>query len=198
MPVPNIPNMLVVPLLDTVTFNMIWEDIQCSGELSTLIITEREANATARSALFTCWGSSNIEPDNHILLRNSCLYTIYPTFSFPQIDHPTSPLTNSSPHRTDIKICPHSSLTPRSSERNPIPIINTSSCFTFLVLIRFALPPVLRSAGLHFSSSYVFLFRSRSCSTFATQHRPLLRFPFLHRTILYLFLPLVQRCGSLP
>ena len=67
MPVPNIPNMLVVPLLDTVTFNMIWEDIQCSGELSTLIITEREANATARSALFTCWGSSDIEPNNHIL-----------------------------------------------------------------------------------------------------------------------------------
>ena len=67
MPVPNIPNMLAVPLLNTATFNTVWEDIQRSGELSTPIITEREANATTRSALFTCWGLSDIEPDNHIL-----------------------------------------------------------------------------------------------------------------------------------
>ena len=67
MPVPNIPNMPAAPLLDTATFDTVWEDIQRSGELSTPIITEHEANATTRSTLFTCWGLSNIEPDNRIL-----------------------------------------------------------------------------------------------------------------------------------
>ena len=37
-----------------------------------------------------------------LLLRNSCPYMIYPTFSSPRTEHPISPLTNSSPHRTDI------------------------------------------------------------------------------------------------
>ena len=83
------------------------------------------------------------------LLRNSCPYTIYPTFSSPLTEHPIYPSTNSSLHRTDIWICPHSSPTPISPRRNPVPIIDASSCFTFLVLIHFALLPVLRSAGLH-------------------------------------------------
>ena len=71
-------------------------------------------------------------------------------------------------------------------------------CFTFLVLIHFTLPPVLRSAGLHLVP--------RMFSSLDSAAIPLLlrsigspsRFPILHRTILYLFLLLVQRCGSLP
>ena len=68
------------------------------------------------------------------------------------MEDPISPSTNSSPHRTDTQTHPHSSLMPRISETRPVPILDASSCFTFLVLIRFALPPALRSAGLHFIS----------------------------------------------
>ena len=105
------------------------------------------------------------------LLRNSCPYTIYPTFSSPLIEHPISPSMNSLLHRTDIKIRPHSSPTFCSLRRDPVPILDASSCFTFLVLIRFALPPVLRSAGLHLVPRMLSSLGSRSCSTFATQHR---------------------------
>ena len=56
---------------------------------------------------------------------------------------------NTSLHRADTETHPHSLPTPLSFERNPVPILNTSSCFAFLVLIRSALPPALRSAGLH-------------------------------------------------
>ena len=83
------------------------------------------------------------------MLRNLCPYTTYPTFSSLPIDHPISPSTNSSLRRTGISIRPHLSLTPHSPRRNPVPILDVSSCFTFLVLIRSALPPVLRSIGLH-------------------------------------------------
>ena len=83
------------------------------------------------------------------LLRNSCPCTTYPTFSSPLMEDPISPLTNSSLCRTNTRTHPHSSQTPRSSKQNPVLIIDASSCFTFYVLIRFALPPVLRSTGLH-------------------------------------------------
>ena len=49
-------------------------------------------------------------------------------------DH-ISPLMNSSPHRTDTRTHPHSSPMPRTSETRSVPIIDASSCFTFLVLI---------------------------------------------------------------
>ena len=68
------------------------------------------------------------------------------------MEDPISPLTNSSLHRTDILTHPHSSPTAHTSEARPVPIIDASSCFTLFILIRFALPPVLRSAGLHFIS----------------------------------------------
>ena len=114
---------------------------------------------------------------NYHLLRNSCLYTTSPTFSFPPTERPISPSMNSLLHRTNTKICPHSLPIPHSSERNPVPILDVSPYLTFLILIRFALPPVLRSAGLYFSSSYVFLFRFCSSSTFDMQHRPSAPFP---------------------
>ena len=135
-----------------------------------------------------------------VLLRNSCPYTTYPTFSFPPMEDPISPLTNSSPHRTDTRTHPHSSPIPRASETRSVPIIDesSSSCFTFLVLICFALPPVLWSAGLHlypriFSSLDSAVAPHSLCST-----GPLVHFPFLHRTILCLVFSLVQRSGSLP
>ena len=134
----------------------------------------------------------------HKLLRNSCPYTIYPTFSSLPMKDPISPSTNSSPHRTDTRTHPHSSPTPLTSETRSVPILDTSSCFTFPVLIRFTLPPVLWSAGLHFVS------RMFSSLDSAAAPHPLrstgspYRFPFLHRMILYLVFSLVQRCGSLP
>ena len=85
----------------------------------------------------------------NLMLWNSCLHAIYPTFSFPPMEDHISPSTNSSPHRTDTRTHPHSSPMPRTSETRSVPILDTSSCFTILVLIRFALPPALRSAGLH-------------------------------------------------
>ena len=135
---------------------------------------------------------------HHIVLQNSCLYMIYPTFSSPPTEHPISPSTNSSLHWTNTKICPHSFPTPHSSKRNPVPILDASSCFTFLILIRFALPPALRSTGLH-----LVLHMFSSLGSAAAPHSlrstgPPLHFPFLHRTILHLSLLLVQQCGSLP
>ena len=132
------------------------------------------------------------------MLRNSCPYTIYPTFSSLQIERPTSLSKSSSHRRTDIKTRPHSSLTPRSPRRNPVPILVTPSCFTFFILIHSALPLVLRSAGLHlvprmFSSLDSAAAPHSLCSTSSLFH-----FPFLHHTIHDLFLLLVQRCGSLP
>ena len=126
------------------------------------------------------------------LLRNSCRYMTYPTFSSPPTDHPISPSTNSSLRRTDTGTYPHSPSTPRSARRNSVPILDASSCFTFLVLIRFALPPVLRSAGLHLVPRMFSSFDSAAalhslCSTGSP-----FRFPFLHRTILHLVFSLVQ------
>ena len=68
----------------------------------------------------------------------------------------------------------------------------------FSSLIRFALPPVLRSVGLYlaprmFSSLDSTAAPHSLCSTGSP-----FRFPFLHRTILYLVFSLVQRSGSLP
>ena len=146
-------------------------------------------------------GTSNchfpVHCDNQVL-RNSCPYTTYPTFSSPPIEHPISPSTNSLLHRTDTGICPHSSSTPRPSKQNPVPIIDASSCFTFLVLIRLALPPVLWSAGLHLVPRMFSSLDSAAAPHSLRSTGPPFRFPFLHRTILHLFLSLVQRCGSLP
>ena len=133
-----------------------------------------------------------------MVLQNSCPYTTYPTFSFPPTEHPTSPSTNSSLHRTSIGTCPHSPSTPHSPERNPVPTIDTSSCFTFLILIRSTLPPVLRSAGLHVASRMFSSFDSAAVPHPLRSTGPPFRFPFLHRTILYLDFSLVQRSGSLP
>ena len=95
---------------------------------------------------------------SNILLRNSCPYTTYPTFSFPPMEDHTSPLTNSSPHRTDTRTHPHSSPMPRSFRTRSDPIIDTSSCFT-----SFRLDPLRSSTGPSvcwspFISSYVFPF----------------------------------------
>ena len=132
------------------------------------------------------------------VLRNSWPCTTYPTFSFPPMEDPISPLTNSSPHRTETRTHPHSSPTPRTSETRPVP--NNRCVFLFH---RFHLDPFRSSTGPSvrwspFHISYVFLFRFHSCSASATQHRLPYRFPFLHRTILHLVFSLVQRSGSLP
>ena len=132
------------------------------------------------------------------VLRNSCPYTIYPIFSSPRIEHPISPSTNSSPLRTGIKICPHSFPTPHSPEWNLVLIVDTSSCFTVLVLIHFALPPVLRSAGLHSIPRMFSLFRSAAALHSLCSTGTPFRFPFLHHTILRPLFSLVQRSGSLP
>ena len=132
------------------------------------------------------------------VLRNSCPYTTYPTFSSLPIMHPISPSMNSSLHQTNIKICPHSSWTPRSPKRKPIPILDASSCFTFLILIRFALPVVLQSAGLHLISRMFPFLDSAAAPHSLRSTGPPFHFPFLHRTIPHCFLLLVQRSGSLP
>ena len=77
-------------------------------------------------------------------------------------------------------------------------MLDASSCFTFLVLIRFALPPVLWSAGLHLVLRMFSSLDSAAAPHSLRSTGSLFRFPFLHCTILHLFLPLVQRCGSLP
>ena len=141
---------------------------------------------------------SSVSPTHPPLLRNSCPYTIYPTFSSPQTDHPISPSTISSLHRTDIPICPHSSLTPRSLRRNPVPIIDAPPHFTFLVLIRFALPPVLRSAGLHFQYRMFSSFIPAAAPYSLRSTGSTFRFPFRYCTTPRLFFLLVQRSGSLP
>ena len=134
-----------------------------------------------------------------LLLRNSCPYTTYPTFSFPPMEDHTSPLTNSSLHRTDTRTHPHSFPMPRVSETRSVPILDaSSSCFTFLVLIRFALPPALQTAGLHLVPRMFSSLESAAAPHPLRSIGPPFRFPFLHRTILHLFLSLVQRCGSLP
>ena len=133
-----------------------------------------------------------------LMLRNLCPYTTYPTFSFPPTEDPISPSTNSSPHRTDTRTHPLSSPTLRTSETRPIPLIDASSFFTIFVLIRFALPPVLRSAGLHFiSRMFSSLVSAAAPQSLRSTGTPF-RFPILHRTILYPVFPLVQRSGSLP
>ena len=141
---------------------------------------------------------SIIPVSNVLVLRNSCPYTIYPTFSFPPTEHPISPSTISSLHWTDTKICPRSLPTLRSSKRNPVPTIDASSCFTFLVLICSALPPALRSAGLHFTSRMLSSLVSAAAPHSLCSTGLPFRFPFLHRTILHLIFSLVQRSGSLP
>ena len=73
-----------------------------------------------------------------------------------------------------------------------------SSCFTILVLIRLALPPVLRSAGLHLVPRMFSPLDSAAAPHSLRSTGPPFRFPILYRTILYLVFSLVQRCGSLP
>ena len=142
--------------------------------------------------------SAACKAEEEEVLRNSCPSTTYPTFSSLPTTHPISPSTNSSLHQTGILTHLHSFPTPRSPRRNPVPIIDASPCFTFLVLICFALPPVLRSTGLHSVPRMLSSLDSTAAPHSLRSTRPPFRFPFLHRTIPYLFLSLVQRCGSLP
>ena len=143
-------------------------------------------------------------PKDHLLsrlhlLRNSCPYTTYPTFSFPPMEDHTSPLTNSSPHRTDTRIHPHSSPTSRTPSpptRSPYRCVFSVSPFSYL--IRLALPSVLRSVGLHFISRMLSALDSAAAPHSLRSTGTPYRFPFLHRTILYLVFSLVQRSGSLP
>ena len=144
---------------------------------------------------------SPIQPcqfERNRLLRNSCPYMTYPTFSFPPMEDPISPSTNSSLHWTDTRTHPRSSPTPHASETRSVPILDASSCFTFLVLIRFALPPVLRSAGLHLVPRMFSSLDSAVAPHSLRSTGSPFRFPFLHRTILYLVFSLVKRSGSLP
>ena len=147
-----------------------------------------------RKPNITCYFQAPNGSSNHTweLLRNSCPYTTYPTFSFPPMEDLISPLTNSSPHRTNTRTHPHSSPMPRNTETRSVPIIDASSCFTFLVLIRFALPPVLRSAGLYLAPRMFSSLDSAAAPHSLRSTGSPFRFPFLHHTILYLFLPLVQ------
>ena len=101
-------------------------------------------------------------------------------------DH-ISPLTNSSPHRTDTRIHPHSFPMPHTSETRPAPINRYVFLFHFLVIDPFRSSSGPSACGSPFDISYAFLFSLCSCSAVATQHRPPFRFPFLHRTILHLF-----------
>ena len=117
------------------------------------------------------------QPQLWQVLQNSCPYTTYPTFSFPPMEDPISPLTNSSLHRTNTRTHPHSSPMPRASEARPVPIHR----YVFL-FHPFRLDPCRSSTGPSvrwslFSSSYVFLFRFRSRSAFATQHQSSVPFP---------------------
>ena len=112
------------------------------------------------------------------LLRNSCPYTTYPTFSFPPTEDPISPSTNSSPHRTDTPIHPHSSPTSRTPETRTVPILR----YVFLFHLFRPFDPSRSSTGPSvrwspFISSYVFPSGLHSCSASATQHRPSI--PFL-------------------
>ena len=67
-----------------------------------------------------------------------------------------------------------------------------------LSVIRFALPPVLRSAGLHLVPRMFSSLDSAAAPQSLRSTGLPFHFPFLHRTILCLFLLLVQRSGSLP
>ena len=87
---------------------------------------------------------------------------------------------------------------PRTSETRSIPILDASSCFTFPILIRFALPPVLQPAGLHLVPRMFSSLDSAAAPHPLHSTGPSLRFPFLHHTILYPIFSLVQRSGSLP
>ena len=58
------------------------------------------------------------------------------------------------------------------------PIIDASSCFTFLVLIRFALPPVLRPAGLHLVPRMFSSLDSAAAPHSLRSTGPPFRFPF--------------------
>ena len=132
------------------------------------------------------------------MLRNSCPYTTSPIFSSLLTTRCIFPSMNSSPLQTVSGTYPHSSQTPRSLRQNPVPIIDASSCFTFLDL------DLLRSStspSAHWSPfriSYAFLFSLCSCAAFAAQHRLSSHSSFQYRTTLCFLFSLAQRCGSLP
>ena len=130
--------------------------------------------SVVESEMISCF----FDTQDMVLLQTSCPCTTYPTFSYPPTDHPSSPSTTSSPLWTDIGIYPHSSPDLHSLERNPVPIIDASSCFTSFVddPLRSSTGPSVRWSP--FSPSYVFLFGLRSCSASTTQHRPPFRFSF--------------------
>ena len=132
------------------------------------------------------------------MLRNSCPCMIYPIFSSPPTNRHIFPSTNSSPLQTDFGTCPHSSPMPRSRKRNPVPHIDMSSCFISFVLICFALPLVLRPAGLHFTSHMFSSLVPTVTSLSLRSLGPSYCFPILQCMILYSLFSLVQRCGSLP
>ena len=121
------------------------------------------------------------------MLRNSYPYTTSLTFSSLPTTHCTSPLMNSSPHRTDFRTNPLSSPKPLSPERNSVPFLDWSSRFPLLVYVHFVLPLVLQSTGLHFISCM-----NSSLDSIAVPHPlhstgSLLHFPFPHHMIVYLF-----------
>ena len=68
----------------------------------------------------------------------------------------------------------------------------------FSSLIRFALPPALRSAGLHLVPRMFSSLVSTAAPHSLRSTGPLFRFPILYRTIFHLVFSLVQRSGSLP
>ena len=82
--------------------------------------------------------SSNLDSQENfdldiVVLQNSSVSTISPTFSSPPTFSHISPLTNSSLHQTDTRTFPHSSPMPCSLRWNSVPIIDVLPCFTFLV-----------------------------------------------------------------
>ena len=132
------------------------------------------------------------------MLRNSCPYTIYPTFSFPPMEGHISPLTNSSLHWTDSRTHPHSSPMPCTSETQSVPINRYVSLFHLSRPDPFhsSTGPSVRWSP--FSSSYVFPLESAAALHPLRSTGPPFRFPFLHRTSLCFMFSLVQRSGSLP
>ena len=105
------------------------------------------------------------------MLWNSYLFTIFPIFSFLLTPNHTFPSMNSSPHRTGTGTYPHLSQTPCSLRWDPVPFLDSSSCFTSFVFGPFRSSSSPSDCGSPFHISYAFLFGLCSRSTFAMQHR---------------------------
>ena len=103
------------------------------------------------------------------MLQNSCLYTTYPTFSFPPTPSRISPSMNSSLPQTDIRTYPHSSPTAHPLRRISDPFLD-AFLFCFISLNPFCPSTSPLDCWSPFHFSYAFLFRFHSCSAFAMQH----------------------------